>query len=217
MLLPLGIVELSGERYLYATRVGFDPVAGQWFNAPLVRFTWHQDYGLLYPSNFPATTVPYSLTEIVLDTDGSLLSWDTGTADLGGGSIARQVRSRNQGLTWALTGLTIAARPGQFIADCHTLHNPGGVVVTPLVVECVTGTDGDWSKAGNWTRTLATWSGAVIPANMMVAAVQIPSGVPPAWWSAPRPAAAAVVTPGPRRTPPPLLWPLPRPTQAPTP
>jgi hypothetical protein len=176
LVFPQGILDLGGTRWLYASVGIRGEPRGQ-----LIRLVWPGAYRTAqwdfssYLSkadpagyNTPITNNWPGLNGIVIDTDGSLIGtdndWASGNAY--GGRFVRLWRSKDEGRTWADTGVKFNARAGKTLFMCGFAHKSGGAALVPWHLICVEGTGkGPDQKPSDWNTVSVRVTGAVVPPN----------------------------------------------------
>ena len=184
---PAGIVDLRGQEMMYSFdfwSIGSGPCL-------LDRYTI-SDHGILSPDPTwprPACSTINGgtlLESIVVDPNDPTLGsgakpllatngpWVTDN------STVTIWSSKDEGITWAPSGVTIVKPLGSVgIGQCGIAAGAGGVALTPMWGICQTwwaqGDDGmDWTKPGDWRPYLWQQAGAQVPPGILVAPVKVP-------------------------------------------
>ncbi len=145
---PLGILDLEGQRYLYAQWMspqGEFGVGRWWFPGAGALAQYSRDTFL----TLGLKPEPPLFSGIAIDADWSLIATD-GWWPAAENVVVRVWRSRDAGRTWALTGQQIEAPPGTTLFGCGWIHREGGFAVQPWAFVCNQGT-GKGAETGDWS------------------------------------------------------------------
>jgi hypothetical protein len=153
---PQGILDL-GSRYLYARvlRSGDTRYSlGRWY--------WPTPFGTAWWSSetILSRDIP-GFSGIAIDADGSLIATNGEAAN---NTVVEVWRSRDEGRTWAKTGIHFDAPAGRTLFQCGWEHKSGGAAAVPWHLLCVLG-DGSGPETGGWHAASVRVNGAKVPAT----------------------------------------------------
>jgi len=161
---PQGILDLGGERWLYVQYMGTEGQFG------IARLLWNR----VGPSASAASWVSGSklcddpslpmFSGIAIDKDGSLIA-TSGWWPSQQNKTVWVYRSRDEGLTWARTGIKFDAPEGRTLFGCGWDHSSGGAAAQPWRLTCTEG-DGGGPTDGNWHEAIVLVNGATVPPNL---------------------------------------------------